>query len=107
MSRHAHIAPIEKHETHFTEDTHAHDGHESLAPTGTRGTDNEKGSSRYASSEAGLAHKKGVSAAERKLLIKMGEYDLHRIFVSSDEVCLVDLLIVQTCASCLSPCYCT
>ena len=73
MSRHAHIATNEKPEAHFTEDAHQHDGHESLAPTGTRGTDNEKGSSRYASSEAGLAHKKGVTAAERKLLLKMGK----------------------------------
>lgn len=64
----------EKPEAHFTEDTNQHDGHESLAPTGTRGTDFEKGSSRYASSDAGLAHKKGVSAAERRLLLKMGVF---------------------------------
>lgn len=72
MSRQARVSMSEKPEAHFTEDTHHHDGHESLAPTGTRGTDNEKGSSRYASSDAGLAHKKGVSVAERKLLLKMG-----------------------------------
>ena len=66
----------EKPEAHFTEDTNQHDGHESLAPTGTRGTDFDKGSSRYASSDAGLAHKKGVSAAERKLLLKMGVFFL-------------------------------
>lgn len=67
----------EKPETHFAEDTNGHDhdvghDHASLGPVGTRGTDTEKGSSRYAASDAGLAHKSGVSQAERRLLLKLG-----------------------------------
>jgi hypothetical protein len=50
-------------------DQHGHD----LAPSGTRMTDKDNSSSRYADSEAGVAHKSGLAKAERRLLLKLGE----------------------------------
>ncbi|KAI9638179.1 major facilitator superfamily domain-containing protein [Dioszegia hungarica] len=51
-----------------------HENHmdgESLQPTGTRMTDGDKGSSRYADSESGFAHKSELAKAERKLIMKL------------------------------------
>lgn len=53
-----------------------HENHmdgESLQPTGTRMTDGDKGSSRYADSESGFAHKSELAKAERKLIMKLGK----------------------------------
>jgi hypothetical protein len=52
---------------------HTDAGHDHLTPSGTRMTDGDKGSSRYADSESGLTHKAELARAERKLLIKLGE----------------------------------
>jgi hypothetical protein len=55
---------------HF-EETAGHD--DGLRPVGTRQTqDTEKAS--YADSETGLAHKAGMKKAERRLLLKLGEF---------------------------------
>lgn len=60
--------------TRFELETAApYDSH--LAPTVTQGTDKE-GSSGYANSEAGLAHKSENAKAERKLLFKLGGSEL-------------------------------
>lgn len=54
-------------------DDHTNSGDLALGQTGTRVTDNDKGSSRYADSEAGLAHREGLAKAERRLLLKLGK----------------------------------
>lgn len=65
-----HVAMAEKPETRIHEHEHNHDN--ALGPVGTRATETEKGSSRYASSEAGIAHKAETSKAERRLVLKLG-----------------------------------
>lgn len=67
-----HVSMAEKPETHTHEHEHEHEN--ALAPVGTHGTETEKGSSRYASSEAGVAHKAETTRAERRLVRKLGAF---------------------------------